>query len=196
MEENRLYEFLSKFENREGMDEENKLFDLLEYAIIDENYLLPRRYRETDSLNRFKKVKEVLENTDDEIIESNIYLKSCKDFLKESKENCTDIIVTYQLEGKDVEQIIYNESIPRPITEPELLHLPHVYIYNETAKELKRMYEEINRLQLWNIVKQSKLNKIDIQNVSVDLIDKETAIINTTFNEKKNINNKPKTLKK
>lgn len=195
MEDNRLYGFMEEYEKREGQEEEGKLYDLLELALINEDNTSPKEYKKYNALERLKFLKNVLDSTDEDTINSNIYLRSCRDFLEESEENCADILISHQANRKnEVVQLIYNNSIPREVEEPELLHLPYVDTYNNMARDIKKMYEEINRLQLWNIIDKSDLNNIDVGKVSVTLVDDNTASIKTTFNTKRYSKNKTKKL--
>lgn len=178
---NNIKIIMDEYEKRDGQEEENKLFDLLVNALIRENNNDPKEWKMIDARERLDLVKEVLNNTDEGVINSNIYLRSCIDFLDEAEERGAETLVLHQIQNKnEIEELVEDRTLLREVDE----NTPLAKGYNALARELRSMYQEVSRLQLWNIIDKSELNKIDVNQVLVEQYDEDRIIVKTTFNTK------------
>lgn len=170
-----LENFMIGFENRKGKEEEEKLIFYLDYATRDENFSATTSSRKADAVYRYEKVNSILNTTDQEVIDSNIYLKKCKQYLKDTKEPCVDLLIDYKSNNEtDVTTKVSTEEILPVIEDRELQGLELVENYNTIANELLVMYNEIARLNMWNLIDKEKDSKDNIQ--TVNLKDKDGIV--------------------
>lgn len=184
-----LIDFIEDFENRKGLEEEDKLFYYLDYAISDENFNETTFHRKNDGVDRYDRVNRILKKTSDDVIESNIYLKKCKEFMFDTKELCIDLLLDHKSTNKDrVTKEVSTEGLLPIIDEPELLGLEMVQTYNEIANELVKMYNEIARLNMWNLINKEKDNFDDVETLTIKDHDGVTGTLTAKFQDKKKIN--------
>lgn len=184
-----LIDFIEDFENRKGLEEEDKLFYYLDYAISDENFNETTFHRKNDGVDRYDRVNRILKKTSDDVIESNIYLKKCKEFMFDTKEHCIDLLLDHKSTNKDrVTKEVSTEGLLPVIDEPELLGLEMVQTYNEIADELVKMYNEIARLNMWNLINKEKDNFDDVETLTIKDHDGVTGTLTAKFQDKKKIN--------
>lgn len=170
-----LENFMIDFENRKGKEEEEKLIFYLDYATRDENFSATTSSRKADAVYRYEKVNSILNTTDQEVIDSNIYLKKCKQYLKDTKEPCVDLLIDYKSNNEtDVTTKVSTEEILPVIEDRELQGMELVENYNNIANELLVMYNEIARLNMWNLIDKEKDSKDNIQ--TVNLKDKDGIV--------------------
>lgn len=170
-----LENFMIDFENRKGKEEEEKLIFYLDYATRDENFSATTSSRKADAVYRYEKVNSILNTTDQEVIDSNIYLKKCKQYLKDTKEPCVDLLIDYKSNNEtDVTTKVSTEEILPVIEDRELQGMELVENYNTIANELLVMYNEIARLNMWNLIDKEKDSKDNIQ--TVNLKDKDGIV--------------------
>lgn len=170
-----LENFMIDFENRKGKEEEEKLIFYLDYATRDENFSATTSSRKADAVYRYEKVNSILNTTNQEVIDSNIYLKKCKQYLKDTKEPCVDLLIDYKSNNEtDVTTKVSTEEILPVIEDRELQGMELVENYNTIANELLVMYNEIARLNMWNLIDKEKDSKDNIQ--TVNLKDKDGIV--------------------
>ena len=170
-----LENFMIDFENRKGKEEEEKLIFYLDYATRDENFSATTSSRKADAVYRYEKVNSILNTTDQEVIDSNIYLKKCKQYLKDTKEPCVDLLIDYKSNNEtDVTTKVSTEEMLPVIEDRELQGMELVENYNTIANELLVMYNEIARLNMWNLIDKEKDSKDNIQ--TVNLKDKDGIV--------------------
>lgn len=170
-----LENFMIDFENRKGKEEEEKLIFYLDYATRDENFSATTSSRKADAVYRYEKVNSILNTTDQEVIDSNIYLKKCKQYLKDTKEPCVDLLIDYKSNNEtDVTTKVSTEEVLPVIEDRELQGIELVENYNTIANELLVMYNEIARLNMWNLIDKEKDSKDNIQ--TVNLKDKDGIV--------------------
>lgn len=170
-----LENFMIDFENRKGKEEEEKLIFYLDYATRDENFSATTSSRKADAVYRYEKVNSILNTTDQEVIDSNIYLKKCKQYLKDTKEPCVDLLIDYKANNEtDVTTKVSTEEVLPVIEDRELQGMELVENYNTIANELLVMYNEIARLNMWNLIDKEKDSKDNIQ--TVNLKDKDGIV--------------------
>lgn len=184
-----LIDFIKDFENRKGLQEENKLFYYLDYAVSDENFNEIVYQRKNDALYRYDKVNKILENTSQDVINSNIYLKKCKKYFTDSKEECIDLLLEHKSDNSEkVSKRVSTEEILPTIDDPELLGLEIVQTYNKVATELIKMYNEIARLNMWKLISKEKCNFDNIATVCIKDKDGISGTLTATFQNNNNIN--------
>lgn len=184
-----LINFIEDFENRKGKDLEDKLFFYLDYIVRDENFNQQTHVRSYDAKNRYERLNRMFENTKDNVIESNIYLKKCKEFFETTKENSADLLIDFRSGDNFVvkKEISVEELLPE-IDEPELLGLDIVKTYNSVSKQLDNMYVEITRLNIWNMINNTEDCKDDIATVILKKDSNDKATLIATFQDKTKVN--------
>lgn len=184
-----LENFMIDFENRKGKEEEEKLIFYLDYATRDENFSATTSSRKADAVYRYEKVNSILNTTDQEVIDSNIYLKKCKQYLKDTKEPCVDLLIDYKSNNEtDVTTKVSTEEILPVIEDRELQGMELVENYNTIANELLVMYNEIARLNMWNLIDKEKDSKDNIQTVNLKDKDGIVGQLTATFKNLKRCN--------
>ena len=184
-----LVDFIEDYENRKGYEEEDKLFYYLDYAVRDENFNEVLFFRKSDGVDRYQRVNRLLKRTPNDIADSNIYIKKCKEFMYDLKGDCIDLLLEHKASGKDVVEIeVSTEKLLPKIDEPELLGLEIVKTYNEISDNIKKMYNEIARLNMWNLIDKEKNSSHDIATIAIKEKDGEKGILTATFQDKKKIN--------
>ena len=150
-------ETVRNYETRDGRDVEESLFALLYYAIADENFSEITHQRMWDATERLARLKRVLKNS--EHVKNNIYVEKCKEFLEDSREQCADILVSFEKDYQNVRRVFENNSL-LPIVEDD--GSIEVKKYNEINHNLEGMFCEIYRMRTWDAIEKSK-GKEDIQ---------------------------------
>ena len=183
MEEETLDKFMEKYEERQGLEEEERLEYYLYFAIIDENFAEPTSLRKNESINRLDSVKKIISKTDKKVIDSNIYLKKCAEYLSTSKEDAVELLFEHlQNRDRHVSINLLDDKLMTRIDEQPSNEL--VREYNKIVKKTDKMYEEIVRMQIWNILYSDKENTTDIGTV---YIKRDENTLNASFqNSKKN----------
>ena len=184
-----LIDFIEDFEKREGLEEEEKLFYYLDYAVRDENFNEALFFRKSDGQDRYDRVNKLLNKTPQRVIDSNIYLKKCKEFMYDLKGDCIDLLLDHKASDNDrVSKELSTEKLLPLIDEPELLGLEIVQRYNEISSNITKMYNEIARLNLWNLINKETKSSYDIGTVTVKDIDGIKGTLTAVFQDKKKIN--------
>lgn len=184
-----LIDFIEDYEKREGLEEEEKLFFYLDYAVRDENFNEVLFFRKNDGQDRYDRVNKILKKTPQRVIDSNIYLKKCKEFMYDLKGDCIDLLLDHKASNKDrVSKEVSTEKLLPLIDEPELLGLEVVQKYNEISSNLTKMYNEIARLNMWNLINKETKSTHDIETVTVKDIDGIRGTLTAVFQDKKKIN--------
>ena len=184
-----LENFMIDFENRKGKEEEEKLIFYLDYATRDENFSATTSSRKADAVYRYEKVNSILNTTDQEVIDSNIYLKKCKQYLKDTKEPCVDLLIDYKSNNEtDVTTKVSTEEMLPVIEDRELQGMELVENYNTIANELLVMYNEIARLNMWNLIDKEKDSKDNIQTVNLKDQDGIVGQLTASFKNLKRCN--------
>ena len=184
MEEYTLDNFIEDFDNRKGIKEEDKLFFYLDYAVRDENFNQITSSRKHDAVDRYDRVTKILEDTSNDVIESNIYLKKCKEFMESTKKDCASLLLDYHTSNKKVVSVeVSTENLLPFIEEKKLNNLDIVKDYNKIARNIEKMYKEINRLIIWNLIDKDN-NNDDLEVVSLNYNDGEKGILSASFQEK------------
>ena len=169
-----LENFMIDFENRKGRDE---------------NFSATTSSRKADAVYRYEKVNSILNTTDQEVIDSNIYLKKCKQYLKDTKEPCVDLLIDYKSNNEtDVTTKVSTEEILPVIEDRELQGMELVENYNNIANELLVMYNEIARLNMWNLIDKEKDSKDNIQKVNLKDKDGIVGQLTASFKNLKRCN--------
>ena len=183
MEEETLDKFMEKYEERQGLEEEERLEYYLDFAIRDENFAEPTSLRKNESINRLDSVKKIISKTDKKVIDSNIYLKKCAEYLSTSKEDAVELLFEHlQNRDRHVSINLLDDKLMTRIDEQPSNEL--VREYNKIVKKTDKMYEEIVRMQIWNILYSDKENTTDIGTV---YIKRDENTLNASFqNSKKN----------
>lgn len=186
MDKKSLDAFISNFKNRKGEKEEEALFYYLEFSVSDENFNEPQGLRRNFGEYRYKRLEEILSKVSPEVLESNIYLKKSKDFLDKSREVCTDILLEKQATNSNVIiRSIDNNLLLEKVENDESLDSNSVEEYNKIATTIDRFYEEVNRLQMWNLISLDKDSQEDIGTIAVKRNNGKLSIKAYFQNEKK-----------
>lgn len=188
-----LDEFMEKYENRNGLKEEEQLDFYLDYAIRDENFLEQTYVRANDAKDRFDRVKKLLQETPDDVIDSNIYLKKCKEFIKNSCGDSADLFLEHKCDNKLlVKKEISTDMLLPSIDDYEVRNLDIVKDYNAICKKVRNMYVEICRLNIWEMINQERFDSKYLDNVSSVYIQNESgnkANLCATFLDLNKLNN-------
>ena len=143
----------------------------------------------SDGQDRYDRVNKILKKTPQRVIDSNIYLKKCKEFMYDLKGDCIDLLLDHKASNKDrVSKEVSTEKLLPLIDEPELLGLEIVQRYNEISSNLTKMYNEIARLNMWNLINKETKSTHDIETVTVKDIDGIRGTLTAVFQDKKKIN--------
>lgn len=183
MEEETLDKFMEKYEERLGLEAEDKVNYYLDYAIRDENFAEPTGLRKEDSITRWELLKKLIRHTNNKVIESNIYLKKCAEYMCSSKEDAAELLLEHLSTGKkNISLNLLDDKLMVRIDEANSNEL--VQKYNNIVKKTDKMYEEIVRMQIWNILEKDTENTTDIGTV---YIKRDENTLNASFqNSKKN----------
>ena len=181
MEEETLDKFMEEYEERQGLEEEERLEYYLDFAIRDENFAEPTSLRKDESINRFNSVKKIISKTDMKVIDSNIYLRKCAEFLNTSKEDAAELLFEHlQNRDKHISINLLDDKLMTRIDEQPSNEL--VKEYNKIVKKTDKMYEEIVRMQIWNMLYSDKENTTDIGTV---YIKRDENTLNASFQNSK-----------
>ncbi len=184
-----LDQFMEQYDKRIGKSSEEKLFCFLDYSIRDESFNQQTHVRANDAKIRLAKVNSILKKADEKELESNIYLKKCKEFLDNTKDLCTDILLSYHKNNDFVIiKEISTDCLLPSIDDKELQSLDIVSDYNSISTKIERMYLEICRLQIWNLINISNSVDDDIATVFFHKINGNLNYLVAVFQEKFNKN--------
>ena len=183
MKEETLDKFMEQYEERLGLEAEDKVNYYLDYAIRDENFAEPTGLRKEDSITRWELLKKLIRHTNNKVIESNIYLKKCAEYMCSSKEDAAELLLEHLATGKkNISLNLLDDKLMVRIDEANSNEL--VQKYNNIVKKTDKMYEEIVRMQIWNILEKDTENTTDIGTV---YIKRDENTLNASFqNSKKN----------
>lgn len=109
--------------------------------------------------------------------------------MSDAKEHSVDLLLDHRRNKKDMasKEVFINNLLP-VIDDYELLGLDIVQTYNGVAKELAKMYNEIIRLNLWNLISKEKDSLDYVETVTLIKKDGDKGILNAKFQDKKKIN--------
>ena len=105
------------------------------------------------------------------------------------KGDCIDLLLDHKASDKDrVSKEVSTEKLLPLIDEPEQLGLEVVQKYNDISSNLTKMYNEIARLNMWNLINKETKSTHDIETVTVKDIDGIRGTLTAVFQDKKKIN--------
>ncbi len=189
-----LEKLINNYDKRKGKLIEKEVFKTLNAYELDENERA-FSYKTVESFKRNFKIKELFRSLDRKVIESNIYLKCCEEYLKSSVNDCTNIMLDVVLDDKYINS--ENSFSIESITTKNYLFKNDDLNKEELKKisdNLDKMYCEIYRLQLSNMSSIIPHNGIDAYNCTLRRED-NNAILTANFLNINHINNSNKTFK-
>lgn len=170
-------EFMKKFNERKGLKEEEKLFSYLDYAVRDENFNEPTFLRKGEAIDRYIRVKELLNKTSKEIKNSNIYLKKCDEFIDSVSDDAAELLLDYR-DGEDFDswEVVSTRGLLDKVEEKSNQDKE----YNKVCDNVEKMYIELVRLNIWNMINDSDE---DIATVSLKKSNNNTGILTAKFQD-------------
>lgn len=189
MEEYTLDKFMEDYEERSGLEAEDSLNYYLDYAIRDENFAEPTSLRKEDSKNRWELLKRLIRHTENKVIESNIYLRKCAEYMSSAKEDAAELLLEHLSTGKkNISINLLDDKLMTRIDEAPSNEL--VQEYNKIVKKTDKMYEEIVRMQIWNMLDKDVDNTVDIGTI---YIKRDDNTLNASFQKSRKCGSFPRT---